>query len=444
MNVANLMAPTVPVASVPGTGVQTGATGQQAFGSLGNLFAMQMTSALESMQATEENELFGDAGEMDSKDMAELTELLALLQQFVTLPLDQNQEEAAAITEKASQLPDFTGKLAQLPELGQKQMESMHAAFTQRGLPQATAEKLAAFLTALSQTDQTIPQKGQVKLDEQSNELLKRLGLTGVQSEQGKTEEKKPSAGMVNAAQVKQGSAEQTATAHHLTQRASQMPAMQNLRVSHALASYQTEAGLQAKSGVLADALNGTDKKATEAEFPSLNLNAQVSPGPQPASSQKANAANNAHPVQANQFSQQVSQLFVKQMKLTQVNGVHEARLILYPQSLGQVDVKITSQNGIVTAHFSAETAAGKELLDNQLSQLRAALTQQGLQVERLEVSQQGQSSNLAFQQQQQRERQPQPENENQKQTAQDDAEFSLEALLDNSEEVISRIGNSR
>lgn len=95
----------------------------------------------------------------------------------------------------------------------------------------------------------------------------------------------------------------------------------------------------------------------------------------------------------------------------------------------------------MITAHFSAETTAGKELLDNQLPQLRAALTQQGLQVDRLEVNQQQQAGSLPFQQQQ-RERQQQQNNENQQSDRQDKAEFSLDALVEGSDEI-SKIGYS-
>ena len=90
------------------------------------------------------------------------------------------------------------------------------------------------------------------------------------------------------------------------------------------------------------------------------------------------------HQVHANQLPEQVTQIFVSKMNIKQINGVHEAKLVLNPQSLGQVDVTIKSHNGVITAQFHAETQAAKDMLDNQLPQLRAALTQQGLQVDRL------------------------------------------------------------
>jgi flagellar hook-length control protein FliK len=96
------------------------------------------------------------------------------------------------------------------------------------------------------------------------------------------------------------------------------------------------------------------------------------------------------------------------------------------------VDVIITARDGVITAQFSAETAAGKELLDNQLPQLRAALTQQGLQVDRLEVNQH-QASSFAFQQQREQARQ-QGDGRQRQEQQEDQVEFSLEGLLEDSD----------
>lgn len=55
---------------------------------------------------------------------------------------------------------------------------------------------------------------------------------------------------------------------------------------------------------------------------------------------------------------------------------------------MGQVDVKITMQNGNLIAQFLTEHSGAKDMLEQQMSQLRSALQSQGLQVEKLEVSQ--------------------------------------------------------
>jgi len=109
-------------------------------------------------------------------------------------------------------------------------------------------------------------------------------------------------------------------------------------------------------------------------------------------------------PVPVQQFAEQMGKFLVKQFQLTQGNGISEAKLTLTPEHLGQVDVRIVMNNGTLTAHFIADNPAAKELLENQMAQLRTSLQGQGLQVERLEVVQQSHSSSgTTFQHQEHR-----------------------------------------
>jgi len=94
----------------------------------------------------------------------------------------------------------------------------------------------------------------------------------------------------------------------------------------------------------------------------------------------------------------------VKQFQLTQGNGISEAKLKLTPEHLGQVDIRIVMNNGVLTAQFIADSPAAREMLENQMAQLRASLSGQGLQVERLEVVQPSSaSSGATFQNQEHR-----------------------------------------
>ncbi|MGG1633581.1 flagellar hook-length control protein FliK [Paenibacillus sp. NRS-1760] len=112
-----------------------------------------------------------------------------------------------------------------------------------------------------------------------------------------------------------------------------------------------------------------------------------------------ANAAAATSFVVADEFAQSMTGMIVQKFDLTTLNGVSEAKIMLYPEHLGQVDVKITMQNGLLTAIFQTDTAMAKDMLDNQMAQLRSALQAQGLMVDKLEVSQ-GQSAAQLFQQQ--------------------------------------------
>lgn len=109
-------------------------------------------------------------------------------------------------------------------------------------------------------------------------------------------------------------------------------------------------------------------------------------------------------PVQ--QFAQQMDKFLVKQFLLAQGNGTTEAKLSLTPEHLGQVDIRIVMHNGQLTAQFMTTSAMAREMIENQMAQLRASLSAQGLQVDRLEVVQQPSSSEgAAFLHQEQRER---------------------------------------
>ncbi len=93
--------------------------------------------------------------------------------------------------------------------------------------------------------------------------------------------------------------------------------------------------------------------------------------------------------IRSEQFVTEMSRFVIKHMSITQHNGISHARISLMPEHLGQLDVKIQMQNGQITASFIAETAAAREMLENQLPVLRAALQQHGLQIERIVVSNQ-------------------------------------------------------
>lgn len=95
-----------------------------------------------------------------------------------------------------------------------------------------------------------------------------------------------------------------------------------------------------------------------------------------------------AKPVPVEHFAKEMSGFLVSKLDIVNLQGVSEARISLYPEHLGQVDVRITMQNGQLTAQFMTEHAFAKESLEQQMAQLRSALQSQGLQVSKLEVTQ--------------------------------------------------------
>src|SRR5690606_19641929 len=71
-------------------------------------------------------------------------------------------------------------------------------------------------------------------------------------------------------------------------------------------------------------------------------------------------------------FAGEMSHMMLKTFKITSLDGVTEAKINLFPEHLGQVQVKLTMSNGQLVAQFLTETLAGKEAIESQLSQLRA------------------------------------------------------------------------
>ena len=104
-----------------------------------------------------------------------------------------------------------------------------------------------------------------------------------------------------------------------------------------------------------------------------------------------------APPIPVEQFAKDMTQFVVNKLEIVKHQGFTEARISLNPEHLGQVDIKISMQNGQLVAQFLTRNSDAKELLDQQMSQLRAALQGQGLQVEKLEVSQSSQSPTSQF-----------------------------------------------
>ena len=93
-------------------------------------------------------------------------------------------------------------------------------------------------------------------------------------------------------------------------------------------------------------------------------------------------------------FSNEMTSFIINKLEIVKQTGFTEARISLNPEHLGQVDIKLTMQNGQLIAQFMTRSTDAKELIDQQMAQLRSALLAQGLQVEKIEVTQSSQPSN--------------------------------------------------
>ncbi|WP_416145152.1 flagellar hook-length control protein FliK [Planococcus koreensis] len=79
-------------------------------------------------------------------------------------------------------------------------------------------------------------------------------------------------------------------------------------------------------------------------------------------------------------------------------------KVSIFPEHLGQLEIRLSTVDGKVAAHILASNPMAKEALELQVYQLRNSLTQQGIQVDRIEISSQQQAGQSLSQQQGQQE----------------------------------------
>ncbi|MBM4764127.1 flagellar hook-length control protein FliK [Bacillus sp. B15-48] len=104
-------------------------------------------------------------------------------------------------------------------------------------------------------------------------------------------------------------------------------------------------------------------------------------------------------PVRATHVAEDISMLVRTAIDVKTVKNGVVANFTLSPEHLGTVDVKVSLQDGKMTAEFLTSTLLGKDLLESQVQVLRSALEQQGFQVDKINITQQQLTMNGTFSQ---------------------------------------------
>jgi flagellar hook-length control protein FliK len=73
--------------------------------------------------------------------------------------------------------------------------------------------------------------------------------------------------------------------------------------------------------------------------------------------------------------------------KLVVSPGMTEMQIQLKPDILGRLNLSVTTENGLITAKFSAESYQVKAIIETNLNSLRNALAEQGVKVDQLVVN---------------------------------------------------------
>lgn len=183
----------------------------------------------------------------------------------------------------------------------------------------------------------------------------------------------------VNAVHIPNG--QQLAIAAEILSRGAELKGRLEALAAKAIVQPQIAAVQATDAPAAADTIRNTESAGEEGNANPLQMNqlfrdsATTHPSVQP----------KEQFVHADRFADEMAQVF-KNMKVHTANGLSEVRIMLQPEHLGHVDVKVSMQNGQIIAQFMADSVHGKEMLESQLSQLRSVLQSQGLQVDRLEV----------------------------------------------------------
>ncbi|MEK5406145.1 flagellar hook-length control protein FliK [Paenibacillus sp. FSL W8-0439] len=218
--------------------------------------------------------------------------------------------------------------------------------------------------------------------DEQWNGVLKAVEL----ADSGDSQVVQPSAQRANGAQTltaastnKQVAPQQQASQGETSQQGSEgQRSSTNLLVQSAVKTTVTD-----EAGTFVDAAEQADPSATDNQTPVITTAGQLS-----VQTQGTTPSAPAQPVvHVRQFAKEMTEFVVQKLDIVKHTGLTEATIMLRPDHLGQLEVKLTMQNGHLVAQFMTEHSGAKDLLEQQMSQLRTSLQSQGIQVDKVEVT---------------------------------------------------------
>ena len=136
-------------------------------------------------------------------------------------------------------------------------------------------------------------------------------------------------------------------------------------------------------------------------------------------------------PVSTEQLIQQFENILSKS-QFSNAGGTQKLFIKLNPENLGSLRIELTQKDATLIAKIMTTTGAAKETIESQLQGLKHAFSAQNIQVDRIEVTQQGMNQQERFfQRDQQHGQQPREEQPHKEQT--NDGEFNQsfeEALL--------------
>ncbi|PKM47620.1 MAG: hypothetical protein CVV03_02475 [Firmicutes bacterium HGW-Firmicutes-8] len=92
-------------------------------------------------------------------------------------------------------------------------------------------------------------------------------------------------------------------------------------------------------------------------------------------------------PAQIPKMTQMIFGQIAQKAKVIVSPGMTELQIQLKPEFLGKLNLRISSENGVVTAKFNTESLQVKGIIEANLNTLKSALAEQGVKVDQLVVN---------------------------------------------------------
>jgi flagellar hook-length control protein FliK len=375
------------------TGGQTGLPGTDANGSpLAK--ALPLIAAGDSAEAPKEPlvktlapllknlEKLDDQVAADPALLAALQSWIQQVQQFLQGG-GTNQQTDSGKTTEATGLTGLTGLTALASDPATLRF-ALQDALSQLAnvAEQGSGEQKSQAIQLLQSLQSVTDGKGAIS-DEQWNDVMKAVEL----ADGGDSQVVQPSANRANGTQILTATStdkqvvapDQQASQGGTSQQGSEgQRSSTNLHVQSAVKATATD-----EAGTFVDATVQAAPVATDSQAPVITTAGQLA-----VQTQGTAPSAPAQPVvYVRQFAKEMTEFVVQKFDIVKDSGFTEATIMLRPEHLGQLEVKLTMQNGHLVAQFMTEHSGAKDLLEQQMSQLRASLQSQGIQVGKVEVT---------------------------------------------------------
>lgn len=137
---------------------------------------------------------------------------------------------------------------------------------------------------------------------------------------------------------------------------------------------------LQSENGQTLESSQPEENKQPLATAPAETVKSAQAPRPE--------AAAPTPTVRMSNLAEELSEVLRNSLKLTTSAEGTQIKVSIFPEHLGHLEIKLTELNGKITAQIFTSSFAAKDALDLQVNQLRNTLMQQGVAVEKIEISQ--------------------------------------------------------